>query len=193
MKSEELEKQSKMDYYEQLAYLKKKYGPAPENYYLDVACTRKSTKNGRGNDGLFVHHDFEYDPANPLTCDLSKPELARQFDYKYQRAENLTYCDYLEHLMLHCKINVLRTEQLGGFIRDGIMLYFAPDLNRWYAHSKVLYGWRKAAFSRIEPYREDYQQIISDWVDELAKYMDGSVTPELLESLKVNILGRKLR
>lgn len=180
-----------MDYYEQLEYLKKKYGAVPENYYLDVECTRKSTKNGRGNDGLFIHHDFEYDPANPLTSDLSKPELARQFDYKYQRAENLTYCDYLEHLMLHCKINVLRTRQLGGFIRDGIMNYFAPDLNRWYARPEDLFGWKKAAFSRIEPYYEDYRQIISDWVDELARHMDGSVTPKLLESLKANILGRK--
>ena len=39
-----------------------KYGAVPENYFMDVNCTRKSTKNGRGTEGLFVHHDYEYDP-----------------------------------------------------------------------------------------------------------------------------------
>ena len=184
MKSEELSKQRNMTYQEQLAYLKQKYGEPPENYFLDVNCTRKSTKNGRGNDGLFLHHDFEYDPKNPLTNNLSQPEMARQFDYDYQKAENLTYCDYLEHLMLHCKINVLRTEQLGRFIADGVIHFMVPEINTWFANPNYLTGWKIKAFYRIEDYYEDYKEILNNWVDELGNHLDESVTPEVLDGMK---------
>lgn len=173
MKSEELEKQSKMPYREQLDYLKRKYGPAPENYYLDVSCTRKSKKNGRGLEGLFLHHDFEYDPRNPLVSNLSDPEMGRLFDYDYQKAENLTYCDYLEHLMLHCKINLLRVDQLGAFIRDGVVNYIVPQLNDWYGYAVDLDPWQKAAFERIEDLYSDYRDILSSWVDALASEAKG--------------------
>lgn len=130
----ELEKQPNLTYNEQLTYLKEKYGPAIENYFLTVNCDRKSTKIGRGNEGLFCHHDYEYDPENPLVSDLSKAEIARQFTYKYQEAQNLTYCNWLEHLILHCKINVLRQKQLGRFISDGMLNYFIPELNDFYRY-----------------------------------------------------------
>lgn len=180
-----------MSYREQLAYLKQKYGEAPENYFLDVNCTRKSARNGRGNEGLFLHHDFEYDPKNPLTSNLSQPEIAKQFDYDYQKAENLTYCDYLEHLMLHCKINILRTEQLGRFISDGVVNFMIPELNTWYANPGLLAGWKIAAFDRIRDYFCDYKEILSDWVDELGKHLDESVTPGILDNMKKNLLRQR--
>ena len=173
MKSEELEKQSKMSYREQLDYLKRKYGPAPENYYLDVACARKSKKNGRGMEGLFLHHDFEYDPRNPLVSNLSDPEMGKLFDYDYQKAENLTYCDYLEHLMLHCKINLLRVDQLGAFIKDGVVNFMVPQLNDWYGYAVDLAPWQKAAFGRIEDFYSDYRAILNSWVDALAREVKG--------------------
>ena len=173
MKSEELEKQSKMPYREQLEHLKAKYGTAPENYYLDVACARKSKKNGRGMEGLFLHHDFEYDPRNPLVSNLSDPEMGKLFDYDYQKAENLTYCDYLEHLMLHCKINLLRVDQLGAFIKDGVVNFMVPQLNDWYGYAVDLAPWQKAAFGRIEDFYSDYRAILNSWVDALAREVKG--------------------
>ena len=48
-------------------------------------------------------------------------QRAKQFDYMYQHAENLTYCNYLEHLIIHVKINILRKQQLGHYINDGVV------------------------------------------------------------------------
>lgn len=164
----EFEKQLTMSYEEQLAYLKQKYGPAKENYFLTINCDRKSTRIGRGNESLFCHHDYEYDPENPLVNDLSKPEIARQFTYKYQEAQNLTYCNWLEHLILHCKINVLRQKQLNGFISDGVLNYFIPELNDFYRYRiKNPPTWKQIAFSLIEDNYDDYCKIIENWFSEL--------------------------
>lgn len=164
----EFEKQLTMSYEEQLTYLKQKYGPAKENYFLTVNCDRKSIRIGRGNEGLFCHHDYEYDPENPLVSDLSKAEIARQFTYKYQEAQNLTYCNWLEHLILHCKINVLRQKQLGRFISDGVLNYFIPELNDLYRYRiKNPPAWKQIAFSLIEDNYDDYCKIIENWFSEL--------------------------
>ena len=164
----ELQKELNMTYQELLQYLKNKYGKVPENYYLDVNCTRKSTKNGRGLEGLFCHHDFEYDEKNPLVNNLSQPDIAKQFDYMYQHAENLTYCNYLEHLILHCKINVLRYKQLNRFISDGVINFFIPDLNDLYRYKiKNLPTWKEIAFSLIEDNYNEYCIIIKRWFEEL--------------------------
>lgn len=159
----EIQKQLQMTYREQLQYLKQKYGAVPENYFLDVNCTRKSKKNSRTEEGLFVHHDFEYDPANPLVNDLGKKELAVQFDYMYQHAENLTYCNWLEHLMLHIKINYLRTMQLNCVIRDGVVNHFIPDLNDMYRYRVKLLPWQQNCFKVIEDNYDDYVMIVEHW------------------------------
>ena len=164
----ELQKQLTMSYEEQLTYLKEKYGPAIENYFLTVNCDRKSTRIGRGNEGLFCHHDYEYDSQNPLTSDLSNPEIAKQFTYKYQEAENLTYCNYLEHLILHCKINILRCKQLGHYIQDSVVNYFIPILNDLYRYRvRDMKPWQQVAFNIIETDYDSYVQIIQWWLKEL--------------------------
>lgn len=145
-------------------YLKEKYGPVPENYFMDVNCTRRSTKNSRGNEGLFVHHDYEYDPNNPLVNNLSDPAMAKQFDYRYQRAENLTYCNYLEHLIIHIKINILRKEQLGHYINDGLVNFMIPELNDWYRYRINLKPWQEATFDLIKENYNDYCDLISFWL-----------------------------
>ena len=167
MDSQEIRKQLEMTLQEQYDYLKQKYGRVPENYFMDVNCTRKSTKNGRGMEGLFVHHDYEYDPANPLVNNLSNPEMARQFDYMYQHAENLTYCNYLEHLIIHIKINLLRKEQLGHYINDGLVNFMIPELNDWYKYLINLKSWQEVAFSLIEENYSDYCDLIEYWLDKL--------------------------
>ena len=167
MESQEIRKQLEMNLQEQYDYLKQKYGRVPENYFMDVNCTRKSTKNGRGIEGLFVHHDYEYDPANPLVNNLSKPEMAKQFDYMYQHAENLTYCNYLEHLIIHIKINLLRKEQLGHYINDALVNFMIPELNDWYRYLVPLKPWQEVTFSLIEENYSDYCDLIEYWLKEL--------------------------
>lgn len=183
MNAKELRSQISLSYKQQLQYLKAKYGEAKENYYLDINCTRKSKTNGRGNEGLFLHHDFEYDPQNPLTANLSDPDIAKQFDYKYQYAENLTYCNYLEHILLHVKINVLRNKQLGRFISDGLINFMLPEVNDWYKFLVDLKPWQESAFKLIEDNYSEYCDILEYWVDELAK-----ITPDVA-SEKDELLG----
>lgn len=188
MNSEELHKEMWLSYQDLLIYLKEKYGAAPENYYLNLECTRKSKKNARGNEGLFLHHDFEYDSKNSLSKNLSNTEDARQFDYRYQYAENLTYCNYLEHILLHVKINILRTKQLNTFIRDGLVVFMLPEVNDWYKYLVDLVSWQQVAFSLIEDNYSDYCDILEYWLDELSKELPGEVNTstkeELLKKLK---------
>ena len=66
---------------------------------------------------------------------LSDPAIAKQFDYMYQHAENLTYCNYLEHIIIHVKINILRKQQLGHYINDGVVNFLIPELNNWYRYN----------------------------------------------------------
>ena len=164
MNKSEIKKELDMELPTLYKYLKEKYGPVPENYFMDVNCTRKSTKNGRGNEGLFVHHDYEYDPANPLVNNLSDPDIAKQFDYMYQHAENLTYCNYLEHLIIHVKINILRKQQLGHYINDGVVNFLIPELNNWYRYNGLNKPWKEAAFSLIEENYSDYCDIVNYWL-----------------------------
>lgn len=167
MNNQEIQKELNLSYRDFLNYLKQKYGTAKENYFLTVRCDRKGNV-GRGNEGLFCHHDYEYDPENPLVCDLSKPEMARQFTYKYQEAQNLTYCNWLEHFVLHCKINALRQKQLNRFIVDGVLNYFIPELNDLYRYRiKNLPAWKQIAFSLIEENYDDYCKVIENWFSEL--------------------------
>ncbi len=167
MNKSEIKKELDLELPALYQYLKEKYGPVSENYFMDVNCTRKSTKNGRGNEGLFVHHDYEYDPANSLVNNLSDPKVARQFDYMYQHAENLTYCNYLEHLIIHIKINLLRKEQLGGFISDGVINFMIPQLNDWFSYSIKLQPWQEKAFSIIEYNYDDYCDLLKYWLNHL--------------------------
>lgn len=167
MESQEINKQLNMSYEDLLIYWKDKYGRAPENYYLDVNCTRKSVKNIRSAEGLAIHHDKEYDPANPLAANLCDTELAKIFDYSYQYAENLSYVNYLEHLIAHCKINLLRKAQLGRYINDSVILKMVPRLNDWYRYKVKLQPYQEIAFKLIEDNYSDYCDIIEWWLKEL--------------------------
>ena len=187
MDSKELRAQMKLSYPQLLSYLKEKYGEAKENYFLDINCTRKSVINGRGKEGLFLHHDFEYDRQNPLVNNLSQPDIAKQFDYKYQYAENLTYCNYLEHILLHVKINILRTKQLGRFISDGLVNFMLPEVNDWYKFLVDLKPWQQKAFSLIEYNYSDYCDILEYWLCELYKKLNESVDDKTKEELLVNL------
>lgn len=170
MKNKDLEYQSKLSYSEQLAYLKEKYGKVPKNYFINESCKSKSPGITRTNEGLFIHHDYEYDPEDDRVNDLSKPLNARFWPWKYQLADNLTYCNWLEHLMLHLKINLLRKEQLGFYINDGVVNFLVPDLNRMYDYNfdiDTIPPWKLMCFNKIEDYYDDYEEIMNDWCREI--------------------------
>ena len=98
----EIEKELRMTYEELCKYLQGKYGIAKVNYFPNEECRARNKKVSRTNEGLFCHHIYEkFGGSN-----LCHPSMARQYPYEYQKRENLVYCNYLEHLLLHLKINI---------------------------------------------------------------------------------------
>lgn len=81
-------------YDEYCQYLNKKYG-AVRNTYGKKGCTRPE-------DGLFVHHVREDQIAS-----LSNNKIRKANNPILQEPQNLVYCNYLEHLLLHIKIGEL--------------------------------------------------------------------------------------
>jgi len=59
---------------------------------------------------------------------LSKKFVAINQPYEYQKAENIVYCDWLEHFLLHIMIS----EEYNDLSSGGIRVYFIPELNDIY-------------------------------------------------------------
>ncbi|MDO8059368.1 hypothetical protein OC683_01940 ['Crotalaria aegyptiaca' phytoplasma] len=76
-----------------------KYGEVPGNYFLNRKCTQINEYIKRSSEGLQIHHIKENEMKG-----LSNPEFAQQAPFSYQMADNLVYCNLLEHFLLHCKI-----------------------------------------------------------------------------------------
>lgn len=87
------------DYFGCVEYLLKKYGAVTDDYFINKNCRSKG-KFSRTKDGLFCHHIYEYE--YPLICN---PDIACCLPYELQLKENLCYCNILEHLILHIKID----------------------------------------------------------------------------------------
>src|SRR5699024_3960677 len=94
------------------------------------------------------------------TIMLSHRDWAMTKPREWQAAENLVYCDYLEHLFLHiliCEYPVSHTEDVGV---GGVINHLVPQLNDLYS------GWQP---------RMDYIKICFELVGS-----DKSVCLELL-------------
>ena len=48
--------------------------------------------------------------------------------------------------MLHIKINLLRHDQLGSFISDGVINFMVPQLNDWYSYTAKLLPWQEGGY-----------------------------------------------
>lgn len=93
-----------LSYAELVMYLKAKYGRVPGDYMI-LNSKNNYVRNpnlSRTKEGLMIHHVLENQfiyLGNSKTCsEMTKthPET--------QKADNLVYCDYIEHLLLHIKI-----------------------------------------------------------------------------------------
>ena len=68
--------------------------------------------------------------------------------------------------MLHIKINLLRKEQLGFFINDGVINYLIPELNRLYNYNfniDTIPDWQLHCFNIVQNDYESYQWMINEW------------------------------
>ncbi len=88
-----------LKYLDLCKYLQDKYGIPQGDYFVSESCATPNLKIKRSNEGLFIHHIKECEFP-----DLSKKEMALLMPYEYQKANNLVYCNYFEHLLLHIDI-----------------------------------------------------------------------------------------
>ena len=104
-----LENIMKLSYTEFVVYLKTKYGIPKESYFKNYSTGRLNynTNNSRTNEGLMIHHVYENQYVYLSNSDICK-DLINEHP-ETQNPENLVYCNYLEHLILHIKI----TEELN--------------------------------------------------------------------------------
>ena len=69
--------------------------------------------------------------------------------------------------MLHIKINLLRHDQLGSFISDGVINFMVSQLNDRYSYTAKLLPWQETAFKLIEYDYGDYCEMLRYWLDHL--------------------------
>lgn len=141
----EYEQIKDLKYHDYCDYLKKKYGPATCDYF--TKSFNKNPKVTRTSEGLVCHHICE-DKA----ILLSTPEHAKRNTFEYQKAHNLVYCDYLEHLLLHiliCEESVKDQNLIKAVGIGGVLEFIVPELNDLFAGWKTSQKWRETCHCKV--------------------------------------------
>lgn len=142
---QEYESVKHLTYLEYCDYLQRKYGIGLSNYM--TKNWNKNYKCTRTKEGLFAHHKFE-DHA----IMLSSKEFAMVNPFEWQMAQNIVYCDFLEHLFLHILIcenpaqdkNLFEAVGIGGIIN-----FIVPELNDFYSGFETKQEWRKNCYDLV--------------------------------------------
>lgn len=141
----EYEKIKNLTYLEYCDYLQNKYGIGLCAYM--TKSWNKNPKVTRTKEGLLAHHKFE-DHA----IMLSTREYAMNNPYEWQLAQNIVYCDYLEHLFLHILICEYPAEDRNIFEAvgvGGVVNFIVPELNDLYSGWITNQAWRKACHNVV--------------------------------------------
>lgn len=159
MNLDEYEKVKDLTYLEYCDYLQNKYGIGKDNYFSKN--WGKHTKVSRTKEGLMAHHKYEYKAIM-----LSTVEYAKRHPYKWQLAENIVYCDYLEHLFLHILIceyhpNGSTTERVGI---GGVVNFLVPELNDIYSGWQSKQEWKLACCNKIIDDRNVYLILLKRFI-----------------------------
>lgn len=165
MKIKEYNEIKNLNYKEYCDYLKQKYGKATKDYFNKSFVKNKVT---RTSEGLICHHICE-----DRAIMLSNPEYAKMNPFEYQLAENLCYCDYLEHLLLHILIcenpskdkNLFEAVGIGGVIN-----FIVPELNDFYSGWKTNQPWRLNCHNIIKNDKDVYIALIKRFKENCSEY-----------------------
>ena len=90
--------------------------------------------------------------------------------FEWQLAENIVYCDYLEHLFLHILIcenpavekNVFEAVGIGGVVN-----FLVPELNDVFSGWKTNQTWRETCHNAIKDDKEVYMALLRSVYKEL--------------------------
>ena len=164
MNKQEFDKVKEFCYSEYCEYLRGKYGMPKKNYCSESFV--KSAGISRTSDGLFIHHTKENVAANLSALNGD----ARIYPYEFQKKENLVYCNYLEHLLLHIMIaeecqdlDETDGKQLGA---GGVVNYIMPILNDIYSGRPAGLPWQINCFKAVIDDKDVYLECIkrfSEW------------------------------
>lgn len=155
MKSICYEEVKNLSYEEYCSYLKEKYGNVPYRY--------GKKENRRPEEGLFIHHIRE-----DVVASLSNSAIAKANDPLYQEPENLVYCNYVEHLLLHILIG---EETAGGknLGLNGPFVFIIPALKNYFEkgwkNEKINAGYYNAIAQDKDVFKillERYNKIVCD-------------------------------
>lgn len=166
MKIDEYNKVKNLKYLEYCNYLQIKYG-IPKKAYFSTGWS-KNPKISRTSEGLIAHHKYE-DHA----ISLSTPEIAKRNPYEWQLPENIVYCDYLEHLLLHVLIcenpspnkNLFEAVGIGG-----VIVFLVPELNDFYSGWETNQSWRKNCHNLIKNDKNVYFEILKRFKQKCSNY-----------------------
>lgn len=149
------------NYEEYCKHLQDKYGLSKVPFM--TKNFNKNPKVTRTKEGLICHHIYE-----DRAILLSKKEFAMKNPYEYQLAENLVYCDYLEHLFLHILIceNPSKQKNKGEEVGvGGILAFIVPELNDCYAGFKSKQEYRINLFNKVINDRDVYLLLLKRFYD----------------------------
>lgn len=189
MNIEEYEQVKAMSYLEYCDYLQEKYG-IPQCAYFYPSFS-KNSKVSRTKDGLVAHHKYE-DHA----ILLSKKEFAMKNPYEWQLAENLVYCDYLEHLFLHILIceypspDANKNEKVGI---GGVVEFLVPELNDVYSGWKSKAQWKMNCFDRIINDKDVYLMLIKRFKSYLYKEIYKATLQNIMEKKNGHLTEDKVK
>lgn len=162
MKSCEIRKELSLSYDALTKYLIEKYGAAKVDYFCTSSCRSRNNTVSRTKDGLLCHHIDEDKGGN-----LSKPALAAMQPYEWQKKERLVYCNYIEHLILHIKIAILRQKaplktpmDIYNFFTSGGIFMICSDLNDLFTNKGSSLNWQKRCYAEVEENLSDYVLLI---------------------------------
>lgn len=146
-----LKEELKLNYLDLCKHLQDKYGVPSGNYFLTDSCKSKNNKITRGNDGLLIHHIKEN-----VAINLCNKEFAINMPFEYQEGQNLVYCDYLEHLILHMKI-VQEYLTMDTFWANtaavgigGLNNFILPEINDFFNGYEYSRDWQIKALKMVD-------------------------------------------
>lgn len=172
MKIAEFEKVREMKYLEYCDYLQKKYGIGLTDY-----MTRSFKKNPgctRTSEGLIAHHK-----AEDKMIMLSTKVFAEICPFEWQLKENIVYCDYLEHLLLHvliCKYPSPDKMHFADVGIGGVVNFIVPELNDLYSGWMTKQTWRRNCHRVVENDKDVYLAILEILIDYIKRERNYNAT-----------------
>jgi len=161
MNLDEYKKVKNMTYNEYCDYLQAKYGIGLADYM--TKSFNPNPKCKRTKEGLIAHHK-----AEDKMIMLSEKRIAQNYPFEWQKKEEIVYCDYLEHLLLHVLICAYPSPDqipLADVGIGGVINFIAPELNDVYSGWKTKQEWRKKCHEKIIDDKEVYFEIMKQFVE----------------------------